>query len=319
MTSEPVPAFEIPDIVVRRAETQGAIGREWLAGLDAMVRKLAGEWGLVLGTIRHGGSEAFVAEATTADGEDVILKVGLPGSESGGQEARVLAAANGRGYARLLRHDEPQRAMLLERLGTQLYAFELPVDEQIRIICETLVEAWQAPVGDVIFQNGAEKAESLAEFVTETWQALGKPCSERVIERALDYAESRRAAFDPDHAVLAHGDAHSSNILLVPGSEPLRFKFIDPDGIFLEPEYDLSACMRAWGAELLAGDAVALGLRRAELLASLTNTNPIATWEWGFIERVSTGLMLKLLKEDAEAAEYLSVAELWAEAPAIRA
>ena len=46
--------------------------------------------------------------------------------------------------------------------------------------------------------------------------------------------------------------------------------------------------------------------------ATSNDVDPRPIWEWGFIERVSTGLLLKQLGEEAEAAEYLALAELWA-------
>ena len=100
------------------------------------------------------------------------------------------------------------------------------------------------------------------------------------MERALDYAHRRRAGFDADRSVLAQGDVHSSNTLLVPGPGPQRFKFIDPDGLFIQPACDLGTCMRGWGAVLLAGDALALGRQRAKQLSGLTGVDAMPIWEW---------------------------------------
>lgn len=302
----------MPEAVQGRAASLGPEGQAWLAELASVVAGLSEEWELDLGPTLEGGHEAFVARVTMGEGHPAVLKVGLPGSESGRQEARALAAAGGRGYAQVFRYDESRRAMLLEQLGPSLRDLEQSVNIQMRIICETLNTAWHRPAVVDGFANGAEKADSLAAFISETWEALGEPCSARVIERALTCLRRRRAAFAPETAVLAHGDAHASNTLLVPGSNPRTFKFIDPDGLFVEPAYDLSACMRDWAAPLLAGDALGLGRRRAELLASLTGVDPQAIWEWGFAERVSTGLYLQQLDRGAEAREFLEVAELWA-------
>jgi streptomycin 6-kinase len=310
------PPFAIPDIVRRRATNLGEPGLSWLAGLDEEIAALVSEWEITLGPMLEGGSEAFVAEATTPGGRPAILKVGLPGSDSGRQEAKVLRIAEGRGYAEIFRHDEPRRAMLLERLGPRLADLGLSVEAQIRVICETLNLAWRSQPPHARFMTGAEKADSLAAFILELSEALDRPCSERTIDLALTFARRRGAAFGPEHAVLAHGDAHAHNTLrtLEPGQQ--QFKFIDPDGLFIEPAYDLAISMRAWSAPLLAGDAVALGMDRARLLSSLTGVELTPIWEWGFIERVSTGLLLQQLGQDSSAAECLAVAELWALADA---
>ncbi|MGH8430830.1 MAG: phosphotransferase, partial [Solimonas sp.] len=180
-------------------------------------------------------------------------------------------------------------------------------------LCATLLQAWIRPADPGPFLSGDRKAIELAAFIEATWRELGQPCPEHVIEVALAYAADRRKAFDPDRAVLAHGDAHPGN-LLVAGSQGKRrtFKFVDPEGLFVEPAYDLSAVMREWGAELLAGDPLELGLRRCHLVARRTELAPEPIWQWGFIERVSTGLHLRQLGWDELSREYLAVAEAWA-------
>jgi hypothetical protein len=69
-----------------------------------------------------------------------------------------------------------------------------------------------------------------------------------VIEQALSLAEVRRSVFDPETAVLVHGDAHSGNTLRDlqhRSTAGARFKFIDPDGLFAERAYDLAIPMPA--------------------------------------------------------------------------
>jgi streptomycin 6-kinase len=98
----------------------------------------------------------------------------------------------------------------------------------------------------------------------------------------------------------------------VPGSGPRRFKFVDPDGLFIERAYDLGISLREWGSELLAGDPLVLGRRRCHQLARLTGVEPEPIWQWGFIERVSNGLLLKQKGLDKLASESLTVADAWA-------
>jgi len=49
-----------------------------------------------------------------------------------------------------------------------------------------------------------------------------------------------------------------------------HYKFIDPDGLFIERAHDPSISMREWSAELLAADPVASGRKRCALLSRLT-------------------------------------------------
>lgn len=305
--------LQIPEIVRTRALLRGDEGLAWLDGLPATAASLAHDWDLELGPVLAGGADALVAACRTRDGQDVVLKIVMSGLAPGNDQLRALLTFKGHGYVEVLRHDAARNAMLLERLGAPLSELGLPIVAQIEIICDTLRQAWTRVADGHGFTTGAEKAESLATFITDLWRELGGPCSQRTIDLALDFADRRRRAYDPAACVLAHGDAHASNTLAVPGQQG-RFKFIDPDGLFIEPAYDLAIPMRDWGAELLAGDPVLLGESRCEQLARLTGVEPEPIWQWGFIERVSTGLLLLQLGQTGLAEEYLTVADAWAKA-----
>lgn len=250
-------------------------------------------------------------DCRTPGGEARILKLVLPGQDPQAHEARVLTLARGRGYARLFESDPARGALLMERLGPSLASLALPADQQLRVICDTLIQAWR-PLDEADgFVDGAAKAAGLAGFIRQLWRDLGKPCSARAVERAFAYAEDRARAFDPDTAVLAHGDAHAGNTLLVPDSRPESFRLIDPDGLFIERAYDLGISLREGGAEFLAGDPVRRGQKRCRQLAAMTGVPEVPIWQWGFIERVSTGLLALQLEMDV-ARDMLAVAEAWA-------
>jgi streptomycin 6-kinase len=67
--------------------------------------------------------------------------------------------------------------------------------------------------------------------------------------------------------------------------------------------------MRDWSTVLLAAsDPRRAAEARCRLLSHLTSVPTGPIWEWGFVERVSTGLLL-LSVGDEEAREVLAVAE----------
>src|ERR1700676_3547536 len=105
----------IPDKVRRNAQAQGAEGRAWLASLPQQIEEIERDWAITVGDTTQNATEAFVAFARTADGGDAVLKIVMPGFDRNRQELRVLRAANGNGYAKLLRADETRNVMLLER------------------------------------------------------------------------------------------------------------------------------------------------------------------------------------------------------------
>jgi streptomycin 6-kinase len=69
--------------------------------------------------------------------------------------------------------------------------------------------------------------------------------------------------------------------------------------------------MRGWSAQLLAGDALELGRQRCAYLQQLTGADANAIWQWGFVERVSTGLVLMAHGRGDEGREMLAVSERW--------
>ncbi|MCL4863558.1 MAG: phosphotransferase [Caldilineaceae bacterium] len=308
---------QLPDAVRMRAQTLGDVGAQWVASLDDCVRQLAAQWALTIGGVLSGGSEGFVAHVRLGDGRAAILKIGLPGSADLSAEAKVYQLAAGRGYAELFAHDPERNAILLERLGAPLRITAQAIDTQIRVLCETLHEAWMPLDSAQGLMTGAQKAQWLAAFIAERWRLLGRPCDKRTIDRALEYCEERADAYTPEHSVLVHGDAHADNALLLDGTgrdeaphRSLQCKFVDPDGLFAEKACDLAVLMRDWSDALLAhNDPLGQGIARCELLSALTGVDAHAIWQWGFMERVSTGLVLLEIGMKKEGEASLAVAE----------
>jgi len=150
-------------------------------------------------------------------------------------------------------------------------------------------------------------------MVDRLWSELGGPCSSEVVSKALRYAEQRAAATELDRAVVVHGDPHPGNALrpFAPRSGAgSGFVFVDPDGFLADPAYDLGVVLRDWSPQLLAGDAPALARRYCRLLAERSGISATAIWEWGFLERVSTGLYLLECGAEDRARPFLESAEL---------
>src|SRR6266540_2894770 len=152
----------VPNAVRQKAAAQGAKGTRWLHGLGGVIERLEHDWDVIVGDTLHGGSESYVAAATTGDGVDAIIKLAIPGNDLA-CEATTLRLAKGHGYARLLKHDPARQAMLTERLGAPLAELGLPSNRQIQIICATLQRAWQIPPpASASLPSGADKARWLA-------------------------------------------------------------------------------------------------------------------------------------------------------------
>ena len=311
--NEQTAPWPLPDVVRLRVAAAGPDGTRWLATLSDTVRPLSQTWAVQVGGSLSGGSASLVLEAFLPDGTPAIIKLCVPGEFRSG-EATALGVAAGRGYVRLLAEDRASEAFLLERLGAPLAARDLSADDTLDVLCAMLGQAWHPLPQEHDLATGADKARWLAEFIARTWRDLNRPCDARVIDRALRWTQVRQEAHSSETSVLVHGDPHALNALLVPGAaadDPRSFKFIDPDGLFAEPAYDLGVLLRENDEALEHGNALQIGRARCERLAALTGQNSEAIWHWGFIERVSTGLHLAELGLDREAELTLRVAQAW--------
>ncbi|HEU5377628.1 MAG TPA: aminoglycoside phosphotransferase family protein [Ktedonobacteraceae bacterium] len=289
--------YPVPERVRLRAEQSSPQTRQWLKDLPGLLADLEQVWELSIGQPLSGGSAAYVAPVTTANG-NAIIKIAMPsqpGSYGFQQEMETLLRADGHGYAHVFKFDFERRALLLELLGRSMQEQQLKPQQVITLLCKTLQYAWCVPPGANQTINTLEhKALALDQLIRKLWDNLEQPCSQDIISQALTFARRRLDAFDLQRCVVVHGDPHPANALLArtprAGSES-GYVFVDPEGFLCEPEYDLGVVLRGWNEELLAAsDPLALAHRYCQLLARESGLNEAAIWEWGFIERVSSGL-----------------------------
>ena len=320
-----------------RNKALAAGAERWLDDLPGLIASLERDWRITVGRPFPDATEAFVAEAVPSAEDGPSAETGLlrrwafcgrdgPSAETGpsakavpssvlklmiprpGDHARneitVLRLAGGDGCARLLRADEARGALLLERLGRPLEQLGLPLARRHEILCATAARVWRQAPGCGL-PTGADKGRWLTDFITATWLELDRPCSERAVEYALACAARRVAAHDDERAVLVHGDVHQWNVLEAGADVKLGFKLVDPDGLLAEAEYDLGVVMREDPVELRHGDPG----ERARWLARRCGLDATAIWEWGVVERVSTGLLCTSIGLQPVGREMLATAD----------
>ena len=106
---EPWEMKRVPDVVTSAAAACGAGG--WLRDLPGLIAELEAEWSVSVGRPFPHSSEAFVAEASLADGTPAVLKLLIPQDGAAGRhEITMLRLAGGRGCAGLLRDDAARGA-----------------------------------------------------------------------------------------------------------------------------------------------------------------------------------------------------------------
>jgi streptomycin 6-kinase len=271
----------IPSVVQAKALSLGAA--VWLQRLPDLIADLEDTWSITVGRPYESATEAFAAEATCHDGAPAVVKLPIPRVDRMHRhEITTLRLVDGDGCVRLLRVDEDRGALLLERLGRPLNLLGWSLRAREEVLCATAMRVWRR-VSDSGLPTGADKGRQLADFIAAKWTELDRPCAKRTIDYALRCAAERVAAHDDSRAVLAHGDVHQWNLLEAGDG----FALVDPDGLIVEPEYDLGVMMREDPVDLIAeGPWV-----RAHRLARRCGLDVHAIWQWGVIERVSTGLL----------------------------
>lgn len=285
----------------------GPNGQRWLAALPGVLERVTALWGFEPGQPISAGPWSVVLDGTR-DGEGIVAKIAVPGAQLD-QQARILRAADGRGYGRLLEADLDLGVLLLERLGTSLDdelvaavghvpAQLVPADRLAAIsapMVDTLKRAWELPLdlAPVVTPETC-KAAQLGHLIRElSWRHDVREHA-AAIDRALLYVGQRQELSDPARHVICHGDPHPGNLLAAdrPGAET-GYVWVDPDGFRCEPEYDLGVVVRDANRLVLAWDDPVVTLRQwcAEI-AAMAGADAEAVWQWAFIERVSSGLYL---------------------------
>jgi streptomycin 6-kinase len=181
------------------ARIGGDEGRAWIASVPGRLEAAAERWRLGLGPELPGGLLACVAEATTADGHEVVLKVPSPWAR-GTDESLALRAWAGRGAPELLADDAELGALLLERIRPG----EHPDDLDAAVVAQLLrLLAIEPP-------NGLPELTAIVTQRIATAEAEGRSNTQRLTwaRHALDRLEAE----SPPPA-LVHGDFDERNLL----------------------------------------------------------------------------------------------------------
>ena len=267
-------------------EMYGEWGEAWLGVLPDLLADLAAQWGLTLGPPFPNLSYNYVAPATRADGEAVILKVGIPNRELL-TEIAALEAYAGHGITRLLASDADRGALLAERLLPGVPLASLTPDEDARatsVAASVMRQLWRPAPAAGPFPTVADWARGLERLRAEFDGGVG-PFPRRLVEQAealfADLLPSQTAP------VLLHGDLHHENILSATRAPWLA---LDPKGLVGEPAYEVGSLLRNPMPYLLAWPDLGRSLdRRVAQLADELEMDKARLRGWGIAQAVLSG------------------------------
>jgi streptomycin 6-kinase len=274
-----VGAIEIPESLWwwRRRED----GRAWLERLPRLADEVAAAWGITLGEPLAGGNASLVVAVTCADGRGAVLKLQFPDEESE-READALAAWDGQGAVRLLRHDAARRALLLERLrpGRRLWAVEDDA-EATRVAASVMRELWRTPREGHGFRQLADVArEWLTELRSERAEVAADdiPVYDEAIE-AIPWLIATG-----EESVLLHQDFHGGNVL---SAERSPWLAIDPKPLAGERAFDVASLLRDRRERLVTAGGPALVQRRLNILADELGLDRERMRLWGIVHALA--------------------------------
>ena len=253
----------------------GDAGREWLVRLPGIITGCRAKWRLDDGVMSPDMSLNYLEFTTTASGEAVALKVGVPHAELL-TEMEALRLYGGRRVVRLVDADPGLGAILMQRLQPGTTLWQLGDNCEETRIAASIIRELPAPVPSAhnlpTFARWVERAFRLTRTEWDPQELMPRD----LIDRAeAGFEDVERSTTDE---VVLHGDLHHENILL---DDTSGWTAIDPKGVigprclevgrFIQNQLpgDLPIGLRAQMVqERLEIFSVELGLTRETLVAS---------------------------------------------------
>ncbi|WP_213283223.1 aminoglycoside phosphotransferase family protein [Cellulomonas hominis] len=260
-------------------------GAAWLATLPSLVTRALRRWDLTAGAPFPSGSASWCAPVTR-DGADLVLKISFPHDEAR-DEAAVLAAWDGRGAVRLVDHDGPDWALLLERVrpGTPMRAVRTPVVRRLAEAADVLRVLHEAPAPARLPRLTA---------VAASWADLAAERADRAARAGLRLdAGLLRAADDVLRApaaareVTLHGDGNPGNLL---ADRAGGWRAIDPKALRGDPAYDPWPLLEQVGDPWRSADPVRTLRERLLLVAERAGLDPAAAAGWALARGTEAAL-----------------------------
>lgn len=304
----PTTAEVVEAAVTEARRRQAASDRDVSAAVEhfaGTVRETCARWGLTAEGWLDGGAGMPTLAVVAEGGQRAVLKIAEPGDQD--VAARIMTAARGRGYARVLDWDAGRGALLLERLGPMLSARAQTLHEQGPVVVALLQQAWQVPLDSGRPFEG--KASGLLSILADLGPRYGAAYGD-LLRQATLQAERLAATERPE--VVCHGDPHANNVL----RRGEGWALIDPDGFVGERSYDVAVVVRDACAELAAAEAASAGAATTVLrtecrrLARSAGVDPERVWAWAYVERVTSGLYLRWHGYTDHGTQFLDVATL---------
>ncbi len=251
-------------------------GDKWLQNLPSTIHYCEDKWSLKMKE-PFALSINYVAPALTATGDEVVVKICIPGEECL-NELEALQLFGEERMVRLIRSDKEKGILILERLSPGEMLVEINNDEEACIIAANVIKNITIPVPPLCkLPTTQAREEELSKMVQEHKNGIG-PISHQTLHRALRVFTYMNKTIK--QYWLLHGDFHHYNIL---SSGRGEWKVIDPKGLIGEVEYDLIQYMLN---NLPNDHSFEVIEKRVDIFTNKLNLNRKRLLLWGYCHTV---------------------------------
>lgn len=262
----------------------GEVGCQWLDTLPTLLDNFAQRWDLTIAPPFENLSYNYVAPAQRADGTPVALKVGIPNDELRA-EIESLRHFDGVGMVRLLKADEKDCAMLLERISPGYTLWDVEDERATPLLLDVMSQLWKPYLGEYPFPSTADWSRGFARYRMRHEGRWG-PLDKRLVDKAEKlFTELLTSSAEP---VLLHGDLHHDNVL---STEQGHYVAIDPKGVLGEPCYEVGAFLRNPLSKFLERGNPRMSMRRRiDEIVDRLGFNRQRVIGWGFAQAILSAI-----------------------------
>lgn len=273
----------------------GEKGEAWLRELPFIIDRCEQTYSLKIGN-PYKLSYHYVAQAITANGEEAVVKIGLPNHKDLIAESSALKGlGRGNGMVKLIEQHINDGLLILEKVNPGTMLSEVESDEKTVIVASSVMKRiWQPYTGDHPFPH-------LSDWMSGLRMVEQNIIDEKCIHKAeILFAQLINTISKP---ILLHGDLHQDNILKSGGD----WIAIDPKGVIGEAEFEVTSfCKNYLFDKKNPRDVLEKRIEQFEKELGLDRSRMIG---WGFCQAVLSACWC--LEEGASCEENLQLAKIY--------
>ncbi|MDR0137144.1 aminoglycoside phosphotransferase family protein [Metabacillus idriensis] len=273
----------------------GDKGEAWLRELPFIIARCEQTYGLKIGD-PYKLSYHYVAQAIKANGEEAVVKIGLPNHKDLIAESIALKVlGRGNGMVKLIDEHRNDGLLILEKVNPGTMLSEVERDEKAVLAASSVMKRiWQPYTGDHPFPH-----------LSDWMSGLRRVEKNLIEEKCIHKAE---ALFDQlintiSKPILLHGDLHQDNILKSGGD----WIAIDPKGVIGEAEFEVSSFCKNYLFD--KKDPQRVLQKRLDLFEKVLRLDRSRMIGWGFGQAVLSACWC--LEDGASCEENLQLAGIY--------